>query len=99
MTALLVAVLIILGTMVYTVFIYALNGWVLVKMWAWFMVPWFGARPVSITEAIGLSMIVGYLTYRPDLATKENGKLAAFVGPVAHCFIVLGIAYVIHRLM
>jgi len=39
-----------------------LNGWVLTKLWAWFMVPTFGLPELGIVPAIGLSMIIGYLT-------------------------------------
>jgi hypothetical protein len=34
------------------------TGWVASKMWGWFVVPQFGARPLPIATAIGLSWFV-----------------------------------------
>ena len=40
---------------------YILNGFVIVKLWAWFIVP-FGLEPITMVPAIGLGLIVGFLT-------------------------------------
>lgn len=40
----------------------AWRGWVLTKLWAWFIVGAFGADPLRLVDAIGISLVVGYLT-------------------------------------
>lgn len=39
-----------------------MGGFVLSKLWVWFMVPIFDLNPLRIVEAIGLTFIVGYMT-------------------------------------
>jgi hypothetical protein len=50
-------------------FFFALSGWVLSVLWGWFLVreP-FSLPAIGLVEAIGLSLIVGYLThgFRPQ---------------------------------
>ena len=48
------------------------NGWALTLLWAWFVVATFDVRPLSIPAAIGLSLVVGYLTYQFKPDTKED---------------------------
>jgi phosphatidylglycerophosphate synthase len=42
------------------------RGWALSVLWGWFVVPLFGAPPLSIPYAIGLSLLVGFLTTHYD---------------------------------
>ena len=51
-----------------------LNGWVLTKLWAWFIVPTFDAPMLGIAPAIGLSVIVGYLTQHASKSSDEDDK-------------------------
>ena len=39
-----------------------LNGWTLCVLWEWFIVPTFGCVGLSIPAAIGISLVVSYLT-------------------------------------
>lgn len=39
-----------------------LRGWALSVLWGWFVVKQFGLPPIGIPLAIGLSLIVSYLT-------------------------------------
>lgn len=48
-----------------------LNGIVLSQLWAWFVVPLFHAPELPVGFAIGLSMIVTYLTYHPTISSKQ----------------------------
>ena len=50
----------------------ALNGFVLTKLWAWFIVPTFGLPALSIPVAIGIALIVGRLV--PPIKNKEEEK-------------------------
>ena len=45
------------------------RGYVLSVLWAWFIVPTFGAPELSIPFAIGLALVVGFLT-----ASNAKGK-------------------------
>lgn len=70
-------------------FITLLNGWALQLLWGWFIVPVFALAPLSIGAAIGLSMVVSYLTYQYSLSSdaKTQAELlgatvALFVRPV-----------------
>lgn len=55
--------------MVYTVL---MNGWALAKLWAWFIVPTFSAPPLSIPAAIGVSLVVSYLTFHAKTDDKDE---------------------------
>ena len=64
-----------------------LNGWALTVLWGWFMVKAFELPHLSIPLAIGLALIVNFLTWREDLQTKKYEKdeftdilLRSFIG-------------------
>lgn len=46
------------------------RGYVLMVLWRWFMVPAFHLPSLTLTLAIGLSLIVGYLTHHTP--TKDD---------------------------
>ena len=53
------------------------SGYVLTILWGWFVVPTFGMPPLALVPAIGLAVVVGYLThqYTPKAAKPEgDGK-------------------------
>ena len=49
-----------------------LNGFVLVKLWSWFIVPTFGLPALSIPLAIGIALTAKFITQ--DLSTINNAK-------------------------
>lgn len=55
-----------------------LNGWALSVLWGWFVVPLFNLPQLTIIQAIGLAMVVGFLTkdYSPakykDMTLEER---------------------------
>lgn len=49
-----------------------LKGWVLSKIWIWFIVSTFGTAPLRLVEAIGLSIFVTLLTYKHNRQTQEE---------------------------
>ena len=49
-----------------------MNGWALTKLWHWFVEGQFGLKPLSIPAAMGLVLVVGYLTHQIDTAKKEK---------------------------
>ena len=48
------------------------KGYVLTILWAWFVVPTFSLPELAIAPAIGLAMVVSYLTHQSD-ASKVSG--------------------------
>ncbi len=54
------------------------RGFVLSYLWEWFIVP-FGLFELSIAHAIGISLIVSFLTYElPNAGEKEDKSMARF---------------------
>lgn len=47
------------------------NGFTLSILWGWFVVPVFGVPPLRIPFAIGISLIVGYLTHQTRKSEDE----------------------------
>ena len=82
-----------------------MGGFVLSKLWVWFMVPIFDVNPLRIVEAIGLTFIVGYMTKNH----VESGKtlegpfleelLKAFLQTVVIAGMFLLIGWIIHLFM
>src|SRR6185312_14883195 len=55
-----------------------LNGYALSMLWQWFVVSTFEARPLSILPAIGISMVVSFLTKQYDSAAPDPSKSAGY---------------------
>lgn len=43
-----------------------LNGFVIQKMWHWFIVP-LGIGDIGLAHALGLSLMIGYLTHQANI--------------------------------
>jgi hypothetical protein len=42
------------------------RGWLIVKLWGWFITPLFNMQPPSVVNAIGFSLFVTYLAFIPS---------------------------------
>ena len=45
------------------------RGWVFTVLWGWFVVPLFGLPALGLSQAIGLMLVINYLTFhkpQPD---------------------------------
>jgi len=51
-----------------------LRGFVLVVLWSWFVVAHFHIAPLTIPVALGISLIVSFLTAHVDLDDKPTGQ-------------------------
>jgi len=93
-----VGVLALLGA--YVVIQPILSGWALTHLWRWFIVPQFGVSELSIAEAIGISLVVSYLTYHP-VETKDdrsdNEKYSAMIVYLLRPLITLAVGWVVHQ--
>lgn len=52
------------------------RGYALTILWAWFVVPVFGLPTLAIAPAIGVSLVVGFLThqYRPSDVEEDSDE-------------------------
>ena len=91
------------AALIYIVFGALWRGYVLFLLWAWFVVPTFGAPTLSIPAAIGVSLIVTYLARdgRPaEKVKKFSEQLAsALVRAGLAPLIALGIGSVVRVFM
>lgn len=51
-----------------------LSGFVLSVLWRWFVVPPFGLPELTVAQALGIALVVNYVTrtYTGNLAEKEG---------------------------
>ncbi len=66
------------------------SGYVLSILWAWFAVPAFAAPALSIPAAIGVALIVGFMTHQHQPEKKSGAKpdgAAAGVAVAGHVFL------------
>ncbi len=49
-----------------------IRGFVLVKLWGWFIVTTFSISAINMPEAIGMMMIIGYIIIKPEKTTKDS---------------------------
>lgn len=94
-------------SLVFTTIIY---GFVLCKLWIWFVVPTFGLQPLTIIQAIGLSYIISFFTGKNNLFKKGNNiddteddntmaMLVLLFLPLTYSGVVLFIGYLISLFM
>ena len=50
-----------------------LRGWAVMTLWAWFVVP-LGAPALTIWHAVGVSLIVGLLTYQVQYEPADEAN-------------------------
>ena len=80
------------------------NGYVLTVLWGWFLVPTFGMPALALAPAIGLSLVVSFLTHQSDAAKEQEGSsMERFSKAVAHSLLmpalVLGVGWVVQKFM
>lgn len=83
---------------------YILNGWALVKLWGWFIVPTFPSIPtLTPVQAIGISIIISYLTSEGAATEKHEDDttgeavVRAILMVVLKPLIVVGIGWIVSR--
>jgi len=79
---------------------FSLKGIALQMLWRWFIIPIFHLSPLSLLQAIGIAMVVGFLTKQHIPTSKEPDAkkelvLHAFIQPIA----VIIVGWIIHSLM
>lgn len=75
------------------------EGFVLMKLWAWFIIPTFGLPALSIPVAIGICLIGGFLT-RQQLEQQGGDALDESVKLFGHGFfnagLILFVGWIVH---
>lgn len=78
------------------------RGWILSILWGWFIVP-FGAPALGIAWAIGIAIVVNFLTYQLPNSDDERETTDIIIGWVVHTvaapFMVLFVAWIVHAFM
>lgn len=78
------------------------RGYVFSILWTWFVVATFDARPLSTSQALGLSIVVSFLTHQEIRSPKDErdfhtilleGFFKTFLGPL----LVLGLAAIVRQ--
>ena len=75
------------------------DGWVLSILWDWFVVSLFGLQSLSIPQAIGFSLVVGYLTHQtmPNQKNKDDKvDYVALASQLLKPFMALFIGWVVY---
>jgi hypothetical protein len=80
------------------------RGYALTVLWAWFVAPTFGLPELAIAPAIGLSLVVRYLTHQSDAVKTPEGDFGERMAKACAYalllpLLVLGIGWVVHQFM
>lgn len=75
------------------------KGYVLTILWSWFVVTTFSAKPLGIAAAIGVLIIVSFLTAKSsilkDERTSQEKIMACFGAEFIYPLLVLGFAAIV----
>lgn len=56
------------------------NGFVIMKLWAWFLTTTFGFEQIRIIEALGLMLLFRFLTYPGTLEKEKTETTTDYAG-------------------
>lgn len=78
-----------------------LNGWVLTKLWDWFVVPTFGLPVLGLAAGCGIALIVKFLTHQ---TTNNEKDIATFLSKsaansIANSLVFLAVGWIISGFM
>lgn len=64
--------MIILGYLIFVIPLSMLRGWATVKLWGWFVAPVFHVPELTLVPAMGISLLVSFLTTQLHTDTDEK---------------------------
>ena len=70
------------------------EGFVFMKLWAWFVVPMFGLPALTIPVAIGIALLVGFLTHQRN-GESDADPMDYAVKSFSHGFVNSGVVLLI----
>jgi hypothetical protein len=74
------------------------NGWILGILWAWFIIPVFALPALNIPQAIGLGMVVSYITFHYT-KDEDTGWSRVVLTLIMRPIVALGIGYIVTLFM
>jgi len=69
-----------------------INGFVITKLWLWFIVPTFEANPLRVVEAIGLMFLINYTKAKRDKEADKDKFWEQFATNIIYLFLMAGFA-------
>lgn len=89
-----------IGTVLGTI----VNGWALMTLWGWFIVPVFELPPLTTVQAIGVAMVISFLTKRHDLSEQRKRSTSEMISLLIGSSFLLPvvtvvIGFVVHQFM
>ena len=78
-----------------------IRGFILTKLWAWFIVPVFHLPMLSLWQAVGVSMLVGYMTMQGKTCYKniEEDNLKSLSINLLVPWFILFFGWIVHLLI
>lgn len=67
-------------------------GFVILKLWGWFIVPIFEVEPLRLVEAIGLMFIINYIRAKRDKEADKYKFWEQFANNILFLFLMSGFA-------
>ena len=67
-----------------------INGFVITKLWLWFVVPTFEANPLRVVEAIGLMFLINYIKAKRDNEADKDKFWEQFATNIIFMFLMAG---------
>jgi len=87
-----------LGLVLLGILTTVLNGFVLTVLWRWFVVETFGLKSLTIPQALGIALVIGFLTSHYSGEDKRSILEKAIYVVLAPLFF-LAIGFVYHLFM
>ena len=82
---------------IYDILVALLGGWMFSYLWLWFVVPTFGLSPITVIQAVGLVITVGFLVKRgsssKDSDTIEDVVTSMFLNIIS-MFVIFGFGFI-----
>ena len=69
-----------------------INGFVITKLWLWFIVPTFEADPLRLVEAIGLMFLINYIKAKRDKEADKDKFCEQFATNMIYLILMAGFA-------
>lgn len=77
-----------------------LGAYTMQHLWDWFVVSVFHLPTLSIVQALGMSLIIAYLTKSTDYSVqREDAEKSRLINSILKPLAVLGVGYLIHSYM
>lgn len=82
----------------FLVIAYLVDGLALKLLWNWFMVPTFGMKALSLVQAIGVGIVVGFMVQQ-HIPRDEDARKDMMVHIIFMPIITIIIGYIAHLFM